>query len=90
MPKKPIEDWRCDFHGFRIWLHSTCIFTNGERVARDYALAYPTVGKAIGNGPIEGQVIGVIERDEKRDRIEMQSPDGRCHLIGKSDGITIT
>ena len=61
-----------------------------KRVARDSALVYPTDGKALGIGPIEGQVIGVMERDESRDRIELQSPDGKHHLIGESDGITIT
>lgn len=60
-----------------------------ERVARDTALAYPTDGTAIGIGPINGQVIGVQQRDERNDRIEMQSPDGRFHLVGESDGITI-
>ena len=61
-----------------------------ERVARDTALAYPTDGKAVGIGPIDGQVIGVEERDERRDRIEMRSPDGRFHLVGEPDGITVT
>src|SRR5689334_19770250 len=61
-----------------------------ERIARDPALAYPTDGKAVGIGPIAGQVIGVQERDERRDRIEMQSPDGRFHLVGESDGVTVT
>ena len=53
-------------------------------------LAYPTDEKAVGIGPIDGQVIGVEERDERRDRIEMQSPDGRFLLVGESDGITVT
>jgi hypothetical protein len=61
-----------------------------ERVARDPALAYPNDGKAVGIGPIGGQVIAVLERDERRERIELPSPDGRYHLIGESDGITIT
>jgi hypothetical protein len=61
-----------------------------ERVARDATLAYPTGGKAVGIGPIDGQVIGVEERDERRDRIELQSPDGRFRLVGESDGITLT
>lgn len=61
-----------------------------ERVARDAELAYPDAGKAAGIGPIHGQVIEVLERDEKREQIEMQSPDGRFHLLGESDGITIT
>jgi hypothetical protein len=61
-----------------------------ERVARDAAAAYPTDGKAVGIGPIDGQVIGVVERDEWRDQIEMQSPDGRHHRIGPSGGVTVT
>jgi hypothetical protein len=60
-----------------------------ERVARDTSLVYPTDGKALGIGPVEGEVIGVTERDERRDRIELESPDGRHRLIGESDGITI-
>ena len=61
-----------------------------ERVARDPKLAYPDAGKAIGIGPIDGQVIEVQERDERRDRIAMHSPDGRFYLIGESEGITIS
>lgn len=61
-----------------------------ERVARDVVLAYPSDGKALGFGPIEGVIVEVAERDERRSRIEMQSPDGRYHLAGESDGITIT
>jgi len=61
-----------------------------ERVARDTAIAYPADGTAVGIGPIADQVVPVEERDERRDRIEMHSPDGRFHLIGESDGITVT
>src|SRR5690348_14816697 len=61
-----------------------------ERVARDTAITYPTDGTAIGIGPIANQVVRVEERDERRDRIEMRSPDGRFHLVGESDGITVT
>src|ERR1700677_267223 len=57
-----------------------------QRVARDTALAYPTDGKAVGIGPIDGQIISVEERDERRERIEMQTPDGRFHLVGESGG----
>lgn len=60
-----------------------------ERVSRDTTVAYPTDGRAIGIGPIAGQVIEVRERDERRDRIEMQTPDGRFQLVGESDGITV-
>jgi hypothetical protein len=61
-----------------------------ERVARDPALAYPDDGKAVGIGPIDGQVIDVQERDERREQIVMQSPDGRFRLLGESEGITIS
>jgi len=61
-----------------------------ERVARDGELAYPDAGKAVGIGPIHGQVIEVLERDERREQITLRSPDGRFQLVGESDGITIT
>ena len=61
-----------------------------ERVARDTKLAYADSGRAVGIGPLDGQVIEVLERDETRDQITMQSPDGRYQLLGESDGITIT
>ena len=61
-----------------------------ERVARDPTLAYPDAGKAVGIGPIVGQMIDVQERDERRDQIDMQSPDGRFRLLGDSEGITIS
>jgi len=61
-----------------------------QRVARDTQVAYPEGGKAVGIGPIQGEVITVTERDERRDRIEIQSPDGKHNLVGESDGITIT
>jgi hypothetical protein len=61
-----------------------------ECIARDATLAYPTDGKSIGIGPIEDQAIDVVERNEGRERIEMQSPDGRYNLVGESAGITFT
>jgi len=61
-----------------------------ERVARDATLAYPSDGKAVGIGPIDGQLVKVVERDARRDRIEMQSPDGTHYLVGESDGIILT
>jgi hypothetical protein len=61
-----------------------------ERVARDPTLAYPDAGKVVGIGPIDGQVIDVQERDERRDQIIMQSPDGRFRLLGDSEGITVS
>ena len=61
-----------------------------EKVARDSRLAYPDGGKAIGIGPIDGQMIDVQERDERREQIVMQSPDGRFQLLGESEGITVS
>jgi hypothetical protein len=61
-----------------------------ERVARDSKLCYPEDGKSRGIGPLDGQVIEVVKRDETRDTIEMTSPDGKHRLIGESDKITIT
>jgi hypothetical protein len=68
------------------------LFLSGtwERVARDFALAYPENGKAIGIGPIAGQIIHVLERNENNERIEMRSADGKYLLIGESDGVTVT
>ena len=60
-----------------------------ERVARDYELAYPENGQAVGIGPVEGQVIDVLQRDETCEEIRIDSPDGRAHLLGESDGVTI-
>jgi hypothetical protein len=61
-----------------------------ERIARDTTLAYPNGGKAVGIGPIAGEEIHVVERNEHREQIELDSPDRRNHLIGESDGITVT
>ncbi len=61
-----------------------------ERVARDAGIAYPRDGKAVGIGPIQGQLVEVLERDEQGEQIAMISPDGRFHLLGSSEGITIT
>jgi hypothetical protein len=62
---------------------------NWQRVARDTALAYPADGVAIGIGPIEGEQVAVLSRDEKRERVEMRSADGRLQLVGDSDGISV-
>lgn len=62
---------------------------NWQRVARDASLAYPNDGVAIGIGPIEGEQIAVLSRDDKKERIEMKSPDGRFQLVGESDGISV-
>ena len=61
-----------------------------QRVARDTNRAYPENGKAMGIGPIQGQTIPVAERDENGGQMNLVSPDGKFHLLGESDGITIT
>ena len=61
-----------------------------ERIARNQELAFPKNGLAEGIGPLEGQVIAVDHRDQNKERIEMDSPDGLYKLLGESDGITIT
>ncbi len=60
-----------------------------QRVARDSAIAYPEDDVAIGIGPIAGVRVAVASRDERKEKIEMQSPDGRFHLVGESDGISV-
>lgn len=60
-----------------------------ERVARDGVPFYPAEGMVLGIGPLDNQLVEVIERDEKQDRIELSSPDGRYRLVGESDGITL-
>ena len=61
-----------------------------QRVARDAAVSYPEDGVAIGIGPIAGERIPVSSRDEKKESIELTSPDGRFTLLGEPDGITMT
>lgn len=63
---------------------------NWQRVARDSALAYPEDGVAIGIGPISEERVAVFLRDERKECIELNSPDGKFTLFGNSDGITIT
>jgi len=47
-----------------------------ERVARDSALAYPTDGRAVGIGPIEGLSIPITEIDYDTGDLRFSSPDG--------------
>jgi hypothetical protein len=61
-----------------------------QKVARDTELAYPEDGKAIGIGPISGQIIAVMERSRNCEQINMISPDGGFRVLGESDGITIS
>jgi hypothetical protein len=73
--------------------HSGCgvfLTETWERVARNTLPFYPAEGMVLGIGPLAGQLVEVVERDEKRNRIELDSPDGTAHFVGESDGITIT
>jgi hypothetical protein len=57
-------------------------------VARDYALAYPIDGRAVGIGPIEGIVLPVCELDSDHDTYVL-TPDGRMVLHCTSSEIEV-
>ena len=60
-----------------------------DRVARDYTLAYPTQGIAIGIGPIDGQQIPVTELNLKTEMLDLESPDRDYSLSYESGTITV-
>src|SRR3954470_16662387 len=60
-----------------------------ERVARDFAMAYPVNGEAVGIGPIAGQRIAVTGMDFDRGMFELVSPDGKVELTCESSGIEV-
>jgi hypothetical protein len=60
-----------------------------ERVARDYALAYPEGGIGTGIGPIIGQSIPVTEMDFEKGAMNLTSPDGKIALNCESHVIAI-
>jgi len=60
-----------------------------ERVARDYAFAYPEAGCGVGIGPIDGQTIPVTEMDYEKEKMHLTSPDGRITLNCESSGIAV-
>ena len=62
--------------------------SNWERVARDYSLAYPQDGIAIGIGPIEGERIAVVQLDSSAPA-ECTSQSGRFKLQCESSGIEV-
>lgn len=59
-----------------------------ERVARDYALAYPKAGTAVGIGPIAGEAIPVAAMDSEHD-IGVTNSDRRILLKCSSSGIEV-
>ena len=60
-----------------------------QRVARDYAVAYPDGGHSVGIGPIAGQSISVMEMDYQKGTMVLKSPDGRITLDCESSGISV-
>src|SRR5262245_21419165 len=61
-----------------------------ERVARDTALAYPEVGVAVGNGPLDGVSVPVREIDYATGLLRFASPDGRLSFDYEDGTLTIT
>jgi hypothetical protein len=59
-----------------------------ERVARDYALAYPDHGQALGIGPIQDQIIKIVETHDEL--LRLSSPDGAYCLEFQDGTIAIT
>lgn len=68
------------------------VFSTGtwKCVAQDDIPFYPAEGMVLGIGPLDGQLVEVIERNEKQDRIKILSPDGRHRLVEESEGVTVT
>ena len=59
-----------------------------ERVARNYALAYPEAGIGRGIGPLEGLEVPVVELDSEHDAV-LTSSDGKIRLHCESSGIEV-
>ena len=59
-----------------------------DRIARDYAIVYPSGGRCAGIGPLEGRSIVVVARDEVTDAIRISSD--LFELLGEGDGVTVT
>ena len=60
-----------------------------KRIARDAAPAYPDNGTGIGIGPIDGQLIPVVEMNFDTEQMTLTSPDGRIILDCESSGIAV-
>jgi hypothetical protein len=59
-----------------------------ERVARDYILAYPDQGKALGIGPLQDQTIAIVVTHDEL--LRLSSPDGAYCLDYQEGTIAIT
>jgi len=60
-----------------------------ERVARDYALAYPEGGIGTGIGPISGQSFSVTEMDFEKGTMRLTNQNGKIALNCESDVIAV-
>ena len=67
------------------------VFSAGswQRVARDPTVLYPKDGAIQGIGPLAGTQVEVVSRNERHEQVTLQSPNGKFHLVGESDGITV-
>lgn len=61
-----------------------------EKVARDYTLAYPQNGWALGIGPIDGVRLRVTEKDYESGVLTCASPTGELMLRYEDGSLTIT
>jgi len=61
-----------------------------ERLARDDALAYPENGRAIGIGPLAGQSIAVVEKNNETGELALLAPNGAYALVYESGVLTIS
>jgi hypothetical protein len=60
----------------------------GERIARDYEVKYPEHGIIPGIGPLNGNIVTVVEYDFKRD-LTILSKSGKYRAIGESSYIKL-
>jgi len=61
-----------------------------ERLARDSEPAYPSGGRVAGIGPINGQLIQVVEKNFQTDELRLTAPDGAFSLIYQSGVVEIS
>ncbi len=61
-----------------------------KRIARDSTPTYPVSGQVLGIGPLSGIPIDVIEKDFKKEALNLMSPDGLVELSYESGTVTIS
>ena len=60
--------------------------TTWQRVARDIELAYPVDGKAVGIGPLAGQILDVTEIDYDTSTLT-DAPVGKAFVVSYEEGV---